>query len=345
MSEGRKNQNLLEGMPPLDAPDDFFNEEEEEESIPCTPMTEKNPFYNKIAIPSLEYSGELAVALLLLKWVPRFANFTVIRTDDPEIIKECGMKINQTTTFEPEKLVFSRQTKMHFEGFPSTIGIAGLIYYMFGREALKNHYKIEEFEDKADERFMFLKIYKCLIEPLDLKAECDISRLANELDPADDPDPFVKQDAIESLMELIEEQITQRQRWILKTMLPDRAFIRKAMDDRKKTLSSGEILYLSHFVPIFLHKDIIDPDETKKQTTKFIVMGRVTNDAIVHTFSWRQNFKRLNHRGKSGDQLTGLLQNITGTGWVHPNGALAEWNSMQNALEFSKQMLKAPEKA
>ena len=145
-------------------------------------------------------------------------------------------------------------------------------------------------------------------------------------------------------MDLIEEQITQRVRWIKNTMMNSRAYLRRALDDRKKVLQTGEILYLSHFVPIFVHKDIIDPDETKKQSCKFIVMGRVTGDAIVHTFSWRQNFKRLGLRGKSGDQLTGLLQNITGTGWVHPNGALAEWNSLANALEFSKQMLKTTEK-
>ena len=325
--------------------EDILDEEEyEEESI--KENANVSPYANKIAIPLLEYSGELAVALLLISWTPELKNYEVLRTDDQEIIEQCGMQINQTKTFDLERKIFYRQTGMCLSGFPSNVGIAGLIYYFYGKQALKNKYPfINNITDPTDEKFLFNKLYKCIIEPLDLRQECDISRLANTLNPTDDPDPYVKQEAIQQMMNLIEEQIEQRVKWINNTMMNSRAYIRKALDDRTKVLQTGEILYMSHFCPIFLHKDIIDPDETKKQPCKYIVMGRVTGDAIVHTFSWRQNYKRLGLRGKSGDQLTGLLQNITGTGWVHPNGSLAEWNSLANALEFSKQMLKSSEKA
>ncbi|EAY05664.1 hypothetical protein TVAG_216400 [Trichomonas vaginalis G3] len=316
-------------------------EEDYEESIDSS----KYPYIHKIAIPPLDYSGELAVALLILKWVPEYRNFQVLRTDDKEIYEQCGFQFNITDEYDPKRHIYSKQSNLSFPDYPDTLTIAGLIYHEFGGRAIANHYNLPGFEFQEDFDFLIQKLYKTMILPLDTKQDCDISRLASTLDPSDDPDPVVKQEVLESLMNLIEEQFNQRVSWITKTMIPDRSYIRRAMEDRKRYYQTGEILCLNRFVPVHQYHDIIDPDETKKQSIKFVVVNRGnaganSGPANVLAFSWRNNYRRLGLRGKSGEQLTGLLQNITGTGWVHPNGSCAEWNNFANALEYTKQILK-----
>lgn len=319
--------------------EDYGEDYEESEMEPT------NPYQRKIAIPPMDYSGELAVALLILKWTPEFRNYEILRTDDKEIFEQCGFQINVVKEYHPKEHIYYRQTGLSIPDYPETMTIAGLIYSQFGKKAIAHHYNLPSFELDEDFEFLIQKLYKSMIYPLDIRQECDILRLAAQLDPSDDPDPSVKQEVLESLMSLIEEQFNQRVAWITKTMIPDRSYIRRAIEDRKRFYATGEILCLNRYVPVHQYHDIIDPDESKKQTIKFVVVNRSSagvnsGPANVLAFSWRNNYRRLALRGKSGEQLTGLLQNITGTGWVHPNGSCAEWNNFANALEYTKQILK-----
>lgn len=322
---------------------DLFEEEEIHEIH--KPTQGKNIYQFNIAIPQTHFSGEAAIAIVLLRWLPEYRNYDILRTDDDDVIEQCGIRLcYDHLPFSHETKTYKSQENLDIPGKPHKMSVAGLIYHFYGERAISTEYNLPPFDDDEDNKFLYNKIYKQIIYPLDVQEECDISRLSSILDPSDDPDPFVKTYTFDQLMNLIKEQFDQRINWITKTMLPERSFLRKSIDERKKAYHTGEILYLPHYVPIELNKDIIDPDENKKQTIKYIVMSRITNDAVVHTYKWRQNFKRLGLRGKSGEQLTALLQNISGSGWVHQNGTLAGWNTLQNALEYAKQVIKNVDK-
>lgn len=332
----------------LDSTSSSIIEEEEEEEFDEGEYQsgEQSKVIPTVAVPSSDFSGDLAVAILLLRWIPEYDGFQIIRTDDEEVINECTIRIGyKDGVCDHNRRIYAKRYDWNIPGRPNTMGVGGIIYHFYGERAIATHYNLPGFEEQSDFKFLIDKLYKCIIQPLDLGQDCDVSRLSKVLDPNDDPDPFVKNYSFEEFIELLIEQFDQRINWIINTMMPGRAQLRRAIEDRKKYLATGEILYITHYVPILPNVDIIDPDETKKQAIKYIVMGRITGDAIVHTFKWRSNFKHLGLRGKSGDQLTGLLQNISGSGWVHQNGTLAEWNSLANALEYTKQILKSTDKA
>jgi uncharacterized UPF0160 family protein len=143
----------------------------------------------------------------------------------------------------------------------------------------------------------------------------------------------------------VEEYFDQKLCWIAKRLIPGRETIRKAIKDRKKVLATGEILYIPHYVPVELHQDLIDGDENKKHSIKYIVMPRAVGDAGVYALKWRPNFRRLKYGGQRDDRLTSLLQGDLQQGWIHRDGTVGAWASMQNAIEYLKQTLKQPEKA
>jgi len=307
----------------------------------------------RIAIPTNEFSGEAAVAVLLIKWLPEYREYEVFRTDDPEIYQECSFKLCFAENYNHSERYYPRKTTLAIPGYPEKVSTGGLIFHHYGERAIASRFQVKGTEDTDNFRYLMKRLYQCIIFPIDTfeeldpkknnenRIDSDIVRLSKMLDPSDDPDPYIKQYYFASLMNLIEEQFAQRVIWITKNFIPSRVSMKRAMEERKKVYPTGEIVLVQHYVPILQCRDIIDPDESRKQSVKYIIMARPTGDAIVHVLNWRSNCKRLKYAGKSGEQLTGVLQNISGSGWVHSNGALAEWNSIPNALEYAKQVLKS----
>jgi uncharacterized UPF0160 family protein len=311
---------------------------EEEEIPPEFPLPEA------IAIPVGAFSADEAFAIMLLRWVPRFLNARIIRTDDPEVYSQAAVRLS-LGPYNHETCTYQRAANLMIPGRPPAMSVAGLIYHHYGEEALAARFEACKIELPDDQRFMKAMVYTTLIDELDRAAQGDLRRLAAELDPVDDPDVWVKQNAFDQLLELIEEHFDQKWRWLMKKYLAARPIIRKAMQDRKKVLSSGEILVVPTYCMVEAHKDLIGGDEPKKHQVKYIVMPRLVGDYGVYTLKWRQNFRRLKHAGYRDENLNSYLQGMAGqTGWIHQNGTVGAWSSQQAAVDYLKQTLKQPEK-
>jgi uncharacterized UPF0160 family protein len=313
----------------------------EEEAIP---EEADPPPCEDIAIPTIAFSAEEAFAVMFLHWAPRYSASRVVRTDDPEVYSQAGIRLS-LGSYSHAQRTYSRAHNLALPGFPASMSVAGLVFVHYADEVLSDRFQAARIEHEDDRRFVKKMIYNYMIEELDRGVIGDLKRLATALDPIDDPDVWVKQNAFEQLIELIQEQFNQKFTWILRKLFPARAVIRKAVQDRKKTLASGEILVIPHYVPIELHKDLIGGDEPKKHQIKYITMPRLTGDFGVYALRWRQNFRKLKYAGYRDENLNTYLTGMSGAlGWIHQAGAVGAWSTQQAAIDYLKQILKQPEK-
>ena len=298
----------------------------------------------KIALPTLEFSGDSAIAVLLLSWVPEFSKFEILRTNDPEKYRDCGIKLIFEDKYDHNLKWYSRQIIKNNKNNEKKISVSGLIFNHYGKKALISRFP-QTNEDPTNLDFILNKLYLSLIKPFDEKIDSDISRLAQTLNPLDDPDPFMQQYYFEVLISHIEEQFLYRIDWIMKTFIKARKKIKFSIEESKKS-NFNEVLYIDEYLPILPNKDLIDPDESKKPPFKFIIMNRSKDDFIIHTLKWRNNRTKfaLGLKGKFGDGLNGVLQNVIGIGWVHPNCDIGGYSNLPSAIELIKQSLKMSEK-
>lgn len=321
----------------------IFEEEEEEEAEEEEIIID---IAHHIALPVLAFSAEEAIAVLLLRWTYRYKNFPVLRTDDPEVSAECGLRINLGEKYSHDEKTYIYATNLTIPDYPSTMSVAGLIFYHYGEDAIVNRLETLGLECPDEDRLFVLKrLYTSIIEPLDQSIDnpsiySDIRKLSQIMDPVDDPDPIVKQEIFDSFIDLIIEQFDQRLHWIVNKMLPGRQTIRKAITDRKKISPSGEFIVVPHYVPLEINKDLIQKKSQKKHGIKYIAMPRAVGDGGVYAIRWNTNFKKLKFNGFRDEHLSGMLQNFNGTGWIHPNGAVGAMDKLTNAVEYLKQTSK-----
>lgn len=323
----------------------FFQEEEEEEEE-ADDLDLQIDISKRIALPTLAFSAEEAIAILLLRWTEQFNDFVVLRTDDPEIYIECGMRINIGEKYNHDEKTYVNSKDLKINDYPSSMTVAGLVFYHYGEDAIINHLKSMNLTCLEEDRaFLLKRLYKTIIEPLDLNLEnpsiySDVKKLAQIMDPSDDPDPIVKQENFESLIGLLIEQFDQRINWAFKKLLPGRNTIRKAIIDRKKIIPSGDIVVVPHYVPLAMNKDLIEKKSQKKHGIKYIAMPRAVGDGGVYALRWNTNYRKLKFNGFRDEHLTGMLQNFNGTGWIHPNGLVGAMDKLPNAVEYLKQIIK-----
>jgi uncharacterized UPF0160 family protein len=325
----------------IDEEAESFVAQEEEKEQPHQDDSLNSPGASRaeIAVPPFTFSAEDAAAVMLLRWIPRFAGLAIRRTQDQEVCDRCVVRIS-VAPYDHSGRSYSRQANLRYGGLPESMGPCGLVFYHYADEALASRLHVA---DADDQRFVKSMLYSTLIEDLDKESGGDLRKLAAALDPADDSTPKEINDVFEILIDLFSEQFEQKLSWITRKFIPQRITIRKAMQERKKTLQSGEILVLPHYVPLEMHQDLISGDEPKKHQIKFIAMPRMAGEIGVYALRWRPNFRRLKIQGQR-DEHSGSIAGFNGQGWIHPQGTIGTWNTMQFALEYLKQTLKVPDK-
>ncbi|KAH0786496.1 MYG1 protein [Histomonas meleagridis] len=296
-------------------------------------------FSNKIALPQAAFSGEEAIAILILKWCPEFENFSILRTDNENEIEKCAIKISIQGEYNHENKTYVKITNANFPDMPSTLSVAGVVYGHYGTIAIRNKLKNYKFDnEESDIKFIFKKLYNSIIEPLDKGEYSDIRNLAQILDPIEDPDPYVKQELFEHLIHIIEEQFDQRLQYFTKKFIPSRNILRRYVQDPKNL--SKDILVLPTYIPLEQNIDIIQAKSNPKNPIRFVSMPRSTGDAGVYALKLRPN-NRLRYCGARNESLTSCLQNFPNIDcWIHPNGTIGGFPTLNYASEYLRQITK-----
>ena len=110
-----------------------------------------------------------ALGCFLLHQTKAYADATIVRSRDPEVLSGCDVVIDVGATYEPEKNRFDHHQRGFEEvfghGFVTKLSSAGLVYKHFGREIVANVLGLDEKDEKVEK--VYLKMYKAFVEAVD----------------------------------------------------------------------------------------------------------------------------------------------------------------------------------
>jgi uncharacterized UPF0160 family protein len=110
-----------------------------------------------------------ALGCFLLHQTEAYADATIVRSRDPEVLSGCDVVIDVGATYDPTKNRFDHHQRGFEEvfghGFVTKLSSAGLVYKHFGREIVANVLGLDLKDEKVEK--IYLKVYKAFIEAVD----------------------------------------------------------------------------------------------------------------------------------------------------------------------------------
>ena len=327
-------------------------------------MSTKRMAPTKIGTHDGSFHCDEALGCHLLRLTKAYADATIVRTRDQDLLSECDIVIDVGATYEPEKFRFDHHQKGFEEvfghGHTTKLSSAGLVYKHFGREIVANVLK----KDAADPivEKIYLKVYKSFVECVDgvdngvQIFESDKPALyvdntglsarvgkfnANWNEPFTDETQMA---GFEKAMALAGGEFEDAVRYYGEVWHPARAHVIDALDAASATHASGEILKLETFCPWKEH--LFELEEERGMTTlpKYVLYddgkGSWRVQAIPETpssFNSRRGLPKA-WRGVRDDALS-ELSGIDGCIFVHAAGFIGGNKTYDGALAMASKAL------
>lgn len=122
----------------------------------------------KIGTHSGTFHADEALAVYMLKQLPRFAEAEVVRSRNMEVLEECDVVVDVSGKYDGVKFFDHHQREFNdvYGGeFQTKLSSAGLVYKHFGREVVSAILKEDEASDVVEA--IHLKVYKDFVEAID----------------------------------------------------------------------------------------------------------------------------------------------------------------------------------
>lgn len=232
-----------------------------------TTMSEKT-----IGTHNGSFHADEALAIVLLKKLPEYKDWTVVRTRDPKVIDTCDIVVDVGGVFDHSKFRYDH----HQRGFVDTmnsidaakpwttkLSSAGLVYAHYGRQAINNVLGLEEGD--ATTEILFDKMYANFIEEYDGKdngvnqydgdakytVNSTVGARVARLGPSwNEPSTSADYDAaFVKAMALVDSEFLQALNSLHKSWLPARDIVKVALQSRMENDPSGAIMVLPQFCP------------------------------------------------------------------------------------------------
>jgi uncharacterized UPF0160 family protein len=305
-----------------------------------------------------------ALGCFLLHQTEAYADATIVRSRDPEVLSGCDVVIDVGATYEPEKNRFDHHQRGFEEvfghGFVTKLSSAGLVYKHFGREIVANVLGLDRSDEKVEK--IYLKVYKAFIEAVDAvdngvnmydtdaparyENNTGLSARVGKLNPPwNEPtspeiyyDQFLKAVAVTG-KEFVDATKYYGESWILA-----RDYVVSALDDATKTHPSGEILKLPCYCPWKEHLFELESERGTNPLPKYALYeddkGQWRIQAIPLTPSAFENRKPLpaawrGVRDAALDEVTGIEGGI----FVHAAGFIGGNKTYEGALAMAAKAL------
>jgi len=218
------------------------------------------------------FHADEALAIVLLKKLPEYTDWTIVRTRDPKVIDTCDIVVDVGGVFDHSKFRYDH----HQRGFAETmnsldaskpwttkLSSAGLVYQHYGRRVISQVLGLEEGD--ATIEILFDKMYANFIEEYDGKDngvnQYDgealytvnstvgqrVARLAPSWNESSTGADFDTQ--FGKAMALVDEEFLQALNSLYKSWLPARDIVKAALASRMENDPSGDIMVLPQFCP------------------------------------------------------------------------------------------------
>eukprot|EP00755_Sulcionema_specki_P022344 Sspe_Gene.76283::Locus_47662_Transcript_1_1_Confidence_1.000_Length_1025::g.76283::m.76283 len=300
----------------------------------------------------------------MLHMTKTFAGAPIIRTRNPEILKECNIVVDVGATYDPENLRFDHH-QPEFQGTLTTVkgayktrlSSAGLVYKHFGKEVLQG---ICKGMSEQDLDILYDRVYAGLLEEVDgvdngvEPYSCECGKLTpnykvstrlgarvarcnprwnEETTPDTHNERFVK------AMDIAREEFLDRVDYIANSWMPARAIVLEAVQNRGECHSSGKVVALKQFCPWEEH--LFDIERELKVTDELLYIlfpGSPSGDWRVRaigvegsTFGMRKPLPWKGLRDATLDKESG----IDGCIFVHASGFIGGNRSYEGALKMA----------
>ncbi|TMW61606.1 hypothetical protein Poli38472_012797 [Pythium oligandrum] len=307
-----------------------------------------------------------ALAVSMLKLLPKFAAHDILRTRDESKLSECEVVVDVGGVYDATTNRFDHHQKTFegtFDGYKTRLSSAGLVYKHFGREIIQQ--LSEKPLDDATLDLLHKKTYKNFIEhidgidngveiaegPLKYAMSTTLSARVGHLNPAwneDDSTDRVNHQ-FQQAMYLTITEFTDSVRSLLLTWLPARSLVEDAVKSRFQTHPSGEILYFPQYCPWKSHLYDIEKELLIDGQIKFVLYNDSTGSMVrVQAVNVENSAFALRlgllpaWRGIRDSELS-TVAGIEGCTFVHAAGFIGGNKTYEGALEMAAQSLAAQE--
>ena len=333
-------------------------------SVRCMSAGTKRMAPKTIGTHDGSFHCDEALGCFLLHQTEAYADATIVRSRDPEVLSGCDVVIDVGATYDPTKNRFDHHQRGFDEvfghGFVTKLSSAGLVYKHFGREIVANVLGLDLKDEKVEK--IYLKVYKAFIEAVDAidngvnmydtdaparyENNTGLSARVGKLNPPwNEPtspeiyyDQFLKAVAVTG-KEFVDATKYYGESWILA-----RDYVVSALDDATKTHPSGEILKLPCYCPWKEHLFELESERGTNPLPKYALYeddkGQWRIQAIPLTPSAFENRKPLpaawrGVRDAALDEVTG----IEGGVFVHAAGFIGGNKTYEGALAMAAKAL------
>jgi len=224
----------------------------------------------KIGTHSGTFHCDEALGCHMLLKTEKFKNAEIVRTRDPEVLKDLDIIIDVGAVYDPATHRYDHHqrefTDKFGHGFQCTkLSSAGLVYKHFGREVIGATLGIPV--DHPDMEAIYLQVYKTFIEAVDA-----VDNGVNQWDSSEPPkyvnnttlgarvgrlNPAWNQDSSDEVLyaqflkavALTGQEFTECVQYVFNSWLPGRSYVKEAIEARHSVDPSGQIIKLTHFCP------------------------------------------------------------------------------------------------
>ncbi|OHT07631.1 hypothetical protein TRFO_24126 [Tritrichomonas foetus] len=309
----------------------------------------------KIAVHNGNFHADDVLAVYLLQNTTKFANYEVIRTRDPEIIKSCEVVVDVGGIYDHSTNRYDHHQASCVATFPEfdiPMAACGLVYLHYGKEIIQNVAKRLELPIDANNLdFMFHYLYKNFVLEIDAvdngisqapeefksnySPSTDISHRISNLNPHwKTPNPDYDA-SFKEAVEVIGKDFEFFLSYCIKFAIEQYEITKKAFDTRFEFDPSGKFINIPYYFPIMGYLSMF---EGEQKEALYILYPRSNGSWSVRGISTTKQFelrKPLPFPGVTPEEMLEKT-GIEGLVFAHKNPFLAVFNVEDQALRYAR---------
>jgi uncharacterized UPF0160 family protein len=223
----------------------------------------------RIGTHSGTFHCDEALGCFLLRQTQQFKEAEIVRSRDPEVLKDLDVIIDVGGVYDPETHRYDHHQRdfsaVFGNGFSTKLSSAGLVYKHFGKEVVTSVLG----KQLADEELqtIYLRVYKVFMEAVDgidngvpqytstepAKYICrtDLSSRVANLNTAwnEESTDAILYERFLRAVELTGSEFLSCVKYVADAWLPGRVYVKESLDQRLDVDPSGQIIKLNHYCP------------------------------------------------------------------------------------------------
>ncbi|ODQ52922.1 metal-dependent protein hydrolase [Saitoella complicata NRRL Y-17804] len=313
----------------------------------------------RIGTHSGTFHCDEALAVYMLRLLPKYKDATVTRSRDPAVLEECDIIVDVTGQYDGVKHFDHHQREFNEFFSPqfqnTKLSSAGLVYKHFGEEIIREQLGLEESDSRV--KLIHNKVYAEFVEAVDandngvspypadvkptFKDRLSIPGMVAHLNPWWNQ-PFTDEilDAqFQKASELVGAAFIDRLNYYGRAWLPARDLVFRAIDSRRAYDPEGRIVVFDEFLPWKDHLFQIEAELQVPGQILYVVYSDGKGYRVQAVPESPESFKSRkplpeNWRGVR-DQALSDLTGIPGCVFVHAAGFIGGNATREGALEMA----------